>query len=98
MKLLDIVGLNVQDALVILLTSPNALDYNELAEELYNDMPNTTPIQRLASTLCGTSNKIMASMFMNGSDMPQFIDNVAYNSNDSIPLIVKAIQLHYMNK
>jgi hypothetical protein len=98
MKLIDILGLTPTEALPILLSFDNSLDYNDKADALYEKMPCTTPTKRIALTLCGNAHKTMARLFMDGYDMPNFIDNVAHNSEESIPLIVKAIQLHFANK
>jgi hypothetical protein len=99
MKLIDIKGKSVKDALPILLSAENALDYGNMLEELYYTFPNRTWTKRIAEYLCGTSGRIMAINFMVGyGDGEEFINNVAYNSEDSIPVIIKAIQLHYMNE
>jgi hypothetical protein len=89
---------NVQEALSILLNAENALAYNKI--DLMNRYVENCPEDNaLALELSGTSGEYMVLGFIReGKFIESFLENVSYNSSRSIPLVVRAINLHCINQ
>jgi len=88
----------VKDELLKYLTSDNSLSYSP-------SMVNCDPskhdeIRKIAQHLCGIAGEDMAISFIRGSKKYEdsFLTNVSFNGVDSIPIIIRAIQLHLQNK
>jgi hypothetical protein len=92
-KLKKIAGMNsIPQALEILLSAENALDYNE--EELLNKFPEgTTEKEAIASELCGLNKEVVLGFIKNLMLAERFFTNVAFNSESHIPLVIRAINM-----
>ena len=97
MNILDNVT-TVEEATLRLLSTPYALSYNssDLAKKFVD---GTSEEVMIALQLCGIAGEELALDFMNGSSsaVVPFLDNVSYNGESSIPLILRAINLRLLS-
>lgn len=93
MELLDNIT-TIEEAIIALLSHPNALKYDKdaLTKRFTKEF---TEEKMLALSLCGTANGHIALGFMKGtkSAIKPFLANVADNGEQSIPLIIRAINI-----
>lgn len=87
----------IEQILPILLASPNALSYNS-KELLDNYTEGVSEIKALGLYLCGTSGYRLVESFINGKSEKEFIANIQFNSDNSIPLIIRVINLRLSNR
>jgi hypothetical protein len=84
---------SVEQGLAILLQSPNALDYSR-EELLKGYVEGVSEMKALALTLCGTANQQLAITVMSFNSNPlEFFNNVSYNGYNSIPLVVRVLNI-----
>lgn len=84
--------------LVKYLSEDNALQYDP--KEVGHKSGYTDELKKIALYLCGGANFQIAFDFMEGSqsNIDEFFDNVKFNGKHSVPVIVKAIQIHIWNR
>jgi len=88
---------NVPQALILLISAGNAVGYNK-EQLLSHYKPGISEVRAIALELCGGANEKIAVEFMTeGNCIEEFFNNVSYNSEQSIPLIMRAINLAYVN-
>jgi len=85
----------IDEAIMRLLSHPYALNYNEeKMMESYNKS-KVSEKEVLASHLCGMSGESIVIAFMDGDKdaIEPFLKNVSFNTEKSIPLILRVINL-----
>lgn len=89
---------NIPQVLSILMSADNALDYNK--EKLIEQYcKGGSELSALALTLCGYANEELVYEFVEkGTKIKEFLKNVACNDKESIPLIIRVINLAYINQ
>ena len=88
---------NIPQVLSILMSADNALNYNK--EKLLSKyVEGVTEEEAIALELCGTSGKeLVLGFIQEGLFVEKFFTNISFNSERCIPLIVRAINLAYIN-
>lgn len=89
----QIADMSIEEAVMFLLTFEESLQYNK-AKLLKLYHPGTSEETCIALRLCGTSGEKLALGFMQGKYVKQFLLNVSFCTDCSIPLIMRAIQIH----
>jgi hypothetical protein len=87
----------IEEAVMFLLSFDNALSYNKeaLLEKYVDGIKEETAIAR---ELAGTSGERIVLDFIKGEKPFDFFYNCSFNSIDSAPLIIRAIQLRIANQ
>ena len=90
--------MKTQEELARYIAYNGALDYTP--DMVRCDPSRQDEISYIANYLCGFANERIAINYMNGFTQYEeaFLDNVSYNSIESVPVIVRAIQIHLQNK
>lgn len=85
---------SVDEALTILMAHPNSLDYKKKFNSQFEEERD------LAFELCGVASKSLAMDFMKGFPLSSnaFFNNVSYNNDSSIPLVMRAIDISLENR
>jgi hypothetical protein len=81
----------IEEAVMLLLSFDNALSYNK--EALLEKYVTEEEAIAIALFLCGTSGCELVHAFIDGHRLQEFLANVAYNAVESVPYILRAIQL-----
>jgi hypothetical protein len=96
-------GVTVKEVVLELLKYPNALEYDTKVFSIFsNDLSEE---HRIALYLCGISGKQNAITFMNATEeildsfyvQTDFLTNVKHNSEECIPVILRAINIRLIN-
>lgn len=89
---------STEEALSILLSAENALDYNK--EELLDKfVEGVTEEEALALELCGISGEdLVLSLIKNGKYEMEFLRDISFNSDRCIPLIIRVLNLFLINR
>ena len=88
---------NDAEALSIIMTSNNALNTAEALDILHTRYLNMPLKHKVAKFLCGAKEDIAISFIDGLINSGDFYNNIAFNSNESIPVIIIAIHLRLKN-